>query len=107
MNHNQLLYTSCDAIPKATDTSKHASLFTNMFTILTAKKWWRECSSLTEPNYLSSRKAMKEKSTQVEVVNGIKILLTHSEKCRPAECEISMMQVPSEYSKTGKIAQKS
>lgn len=35
------------------------------------------------------------------------MFLTDLEKCRPAEREISTMQVPSEYSKTGKIAQNS
>lgn len=54
-----------------------------------------------------STEKKRKKSTQVETVNGIKILLTHWQRCRPAECEISMMQLPSEYNTTGKIAQNS
>lgn len=41
------------------------------------------------------------------MVNEYKMFLIDLKKCRPAEHEISMMQVPSEYSKTGQIAQKS
>lgn len=56
---------------------------------------------------LQHQESNEKKSTQVEMVNEYKMFLIDLKNCRPAEHEISMMQVPSEYSKTGQIAQKS